>query len=256
MTKPTDMPTNFKTPSLLLIYGRTPGKESLVLKKPRLFKSANPGYTVTPLPACQLAIKWSLMSQSTSISVFCWGKTWNGLSTSMKSNPKQHGNLACFVSWCTCTCNLDDSLPDNKAIPLLCTAYLGVCPFTMAGHHFGRRCPGDGTNPWQQAAVARRILWAPWHTPKSACLMRRLNDVTNWSLTAHCVLFAGWLLLCMLTVITVVTQGFPWSQLDQTTRAFYDRNTPHSSQAAKRTKKLSEWEQERARSSESAVSKK
>ena len=33
MTPSTDMPWNFKTPSLLLIYGRSPGMESLVLKK-------------------------------------------------------------------------------------------------------------------------------------------------------------------------------------------------------------------------------
>ena len=59
-----------ETPSLLLIYGRSPGMESLVLKKPRLFKLADCS-TVTPLPACQLEIKSSLMSQSTSISVFC-----------------------------------------------------------------------------------------------------------------------------------------------------------------------------------------
>ena len=89
-----------KTPSLLLICGRSPGVESLVLKKPRLFKLAD-CYTVTPLPACQLEIKSSLMSQSTSISVFCWGKTWNGLTTSMKLCPKRHEKLACFVSWCT-----------------------------------------------------------------------------------------------------------------------------------------------------------
>ena len=47
-----------------------PMMESLVLKKPRLFKLAD-CYTVTPLPACQLDIKSSLMSQFTSISVFC-----------------------------------------------------------------------------------------------------------------------------------------------------------------------------------------
>ena len=33
MTPPTDMPWNFKTPSLLMIYGRTLGMESLILKK-------------------------------------------------------------------------------------------------------------------------------------------------------------------------------------------------------------------------------
>ena len=68
MTPSTDTPWNFKTPSLLLIYGRSPGMKSLVLKKPRLFKLAD-CYTVTPLLACQLEIKSSLMSQSTSISV-------------------------------------------------------------------------------------------------------------------------------------------------------------------------------------------
>ena len=70
MTPSTDVPWNFKTPSLLLIYGRSPGMESLVLKKPRLFKLAD-CYTATPLSACRLEIKSSLMSQSTSISVFC-----------------------------------------------------------------------------------------------------------------------------------------------------------------------------------------
>ena len=42
MTPSTDMPWNFKTPSLLLIYGHSPGMESLVLKKPRLFDSSWP----------------------------------------------------------------------------------------------------------------------------------------------------------------------------------------------------------------------
>ena len=38
-------------------------------------------------------------------------------------------------------------LPDDKATPLLCTAYLGVCQSTFSWHHIWRRCPGDGTNP-------------------------------------------------------------------------------------------------------------
>ena len=100
MTPSTDMPWNLRTPSLLLIYGRSPCMGSLVLKKPRLFKLAD-CHTVTPLPACQLEIKSSLMSQSTIMLVSCWGKAWNGLTTSMKLCPKRHGKLACFVSWCT-----------------------------------------------------------------------------------------------------------------------------------------------------------
>ena len=171
MTPSTDMPCNFKTPSLLLIYGHIHGMESLVLKTPRLFKLAY-CYTVTPLPTCQLEIKSSLVTQSTNISVFCRGKAWIGLTTSMKSYPKviskatRKAGLLCFMMH-----NLNDSLTIKL---FFCYVWPTLQHASPLWH--GTKSEDDAKAMERiQTAVARHILRAPWHTPKSALLA-----LLNW----------------------------------------------------------------------------
>ena len=73
MTPSTDMPWNFKTPSLLLIYGRSPGMPGKF--GPEKTKALQVGRLLNCDAAPRLSIgnqvTESLMSQSTSISVFC-----------------------------------------------------------------------------------------------------------------------------------------------------------------------------------------
>ena len=176
MTPSTDMPWNFKTPSLLLIYGRSPGMESLVLKKPRLFKLH--GRLLHWDAAPRLSIGNQVISHVT---------VHKHLGVLLRQDLKWSNHIHEVVSKATRKAGLlrfmMRNLNDSLTIKLfLCYVDLPpILEYAISLWHGTILEDGALAMEPIQAAVARRILRAPRQTLKSDLLAQLNWPALRWT---------------------------------------------------------------------------
>ena len=172
MTPSTDMPWNFKTPSLLLIYGCSAGMESLVLKKTKALQ-------VDRLLHCDAAPRLSIGNQ-----VICHVTVHKHLGVLLRQDLKWSNHIHEVVSKATRKAALLRFMMHNLTDSLTIKRFLCYVrpPLEYASPLWHGTISKDDALAMEriQAAVARRILRGHWHTPKSDLLAQLNRPALRW----------------------------------------------------------------------------